>query len=231
MNILLLMMGGSGTRFGAEIPKQFIQVENKPIFSYILKKYDDMEAIDKIVIVSHKDWIPYVYEWAEKLAVKKLETVVAGGDSRSSSVLNGLMAVESIAKEKDVVLIHDATHPYVDVKGTDEVISAVTEFGGATLGSLQYDTVYEMREGFIASVIPREKVVVGASPEAFQFQKIYNIYKNASEEELNKMTSAGAIALANNIPMKVVATNLINLKITYKDDMEAFKKLFYDYYF
>ena len=66
MNILLLMMGGSGTRFGANIPKQYTIVEDAPIFSYILKKYNKMKEVDKIIVVSHKDWIDYVYEWAEK---------------------------------------------------------------------------------------------------------------------------------------------------------------------
>lgn len=231
MNILLLMMGGSGTRFGADIPKQFILVEEKPIFSYILNKYDKMDTIDEIIVISHKHWIDYVYEWAEILNIKKLRNVIAGGSSRSESVHNGLKAAKKFAASDDVILIHDATHPYVDVEGTEKVIEAVKKYGGATLGSFQYDTVYAMEEGFITDVIPRANVVVGASPEAFQFSKIYDIYENATVEELEKMTSAGAIALANKIPMKVIPTNLINLKITYKDDMEAFKKLFYDYYF
>ncbi len=59
MNILLLMMGGSGTRFGADIPKQFILVEEKPIFSYILNKYDKMDTIDEIIVISHKHWIEH----------------------------------------------------------------------------------------------------------------------------------------------------------------------------
>ena len=231
MNILLLMMGGSGTRFGADIPKQYILVDDRPIFSYILKKYDEMDAIDKIVIVSHRDWIDYVYEWSEKLEIKKLSNIVSGGSTRSESVFNGLKMIKNIADDNAVVLIHDATHPYVDISGTEKVIEAVNEFGGATLGSFQYDTVYEMKDGFISDVIPRQNVVVGASPEAFKLSTIHRIYENADDSEFEKMTSAGAIALANNIPMKVIPTNLINLKITYKDDMEAFKKLFYDYYF
>ena len=60
MNILLMMMGGSGTRFGADIPKQYTIVEDAPIFSYIVKKYNDIPEIDRIVIVSHADWIDYV---------------------------------------------------------------------------------------------------------------------------------------------------------------------------
>lgn len=232
MNILLLMMGGSGTRFGADIPKQYVLVEDIPVFAYILEKYNKIKEIDKIIVVSHKDWIDYVNEWGEKIGADKLYKVVAGGSTRSESVLNGLKSAGEFAKDDDVILIHDATHPYVDIEGTREVIEGVKKYGGATLGQCQYDTVYRMDENnIISEVVPRTEIVSGASPEAFTFGKIYGIYVDSPKEELEKMTSAGAMALAHGIQMKVVPSNVINLKITHKGDMELFKKLVNNYFF
>lgn len=231
-NHLLLMMGGSGTRLGANRPKQYIEVEGLPIFAYILGGYDKLECIDSIVIVSHEDWFDYVNEWIDKLQVKKQISVVGGGANRSESVKNGLQELSKYAKDEDVVLIHDATHPYVDKKGTEEVIEALKTYEGATLGAYQYDTVYKINENdVIDMVIPRQLVVSGASPEAFIYKRIYDIYCNASEEELEAMTSAGAIALEHGIAMKVVHANVINLKITYKNDMDAFVKTARTYFF
>lgn len=231
-NHLLLMMGGSGTRLGADRPKQYIEVEGMPIFAYILAKYDLLDSIDHIVIVSHEAWFDYVNEWVEKLNLTKDVRIVSGGANRSQSVRNGLKELSKFAKGSDSVLIHDATHPYVDKKGTEEVIQALEMYEGATLGAYQYDTVYRVNdEDVIDSVIPRRYVVSGASPEAFHFERIYDIYCNASEEELEAMTSAGAIALEHGIQMKVVPANVINLKITYKNDMEAFKKMVKTYFF
>ena len=205
MNILMLMMGGSGTRLGADVPKQYIELENRPIFSYILEAHQNCEYIDKIVIVSHKDWIDFVQTWSNWLHADKVVGVVAGGPNRSSSVRNGLKSMEGWASADDVILIHDATHPYCDVEGIRQVIEGVKEFGGATLGQAQYDTVYKTTEdGFIDQVIPRQLIVSGASPEAFTYRAIYDIYCGADEEELERMTSAGAIAKAHNIPMKAV---------------------------
>lgn len=231
-NHLLLMMGGSGTRLGADRPKQYIEVEGIPIFAYILKAFDKLECIDSIVIVSHEAWFDYVEEWKKKLNTQKKITIVAGGANRSQSVRNGLAVVNEYAQRDDSVLIHDATHPYVDEKGTNEIIKALQTYEGATLGAYQYDTVYQVNDDdIIEKVIPRRYVVSGASPEAFIFGRIYDIYANASEEELEKMTSAGAIALEHGIQMKVVPCNVINLKITYKNDMEAFKKMVNTYFF
>ena len=231
-NILMLMMGGSGTRFGADIPKQYIEIDEVPIFAYILKKYSDMPEIDEIVVISHADWIDFVKEWAGKVCPQRTVHVTEGGSTRSGSVLNGLTKAGEFAAEDDVVLIHDATHPYVDVEGTKKVIEGVKEYGGATLAQYQYDTVYSKnKDDILEEVIPREKVAAGASPEGFRYGEIYRIYRETPESEFERMTSAGAIALANNITMKVVKADIINLKITYQEDMAIFRKLARTYFF
>lgn len=232
-NILLLMMGGSGTRFGADIPKQFIEVNGKPVFSYIVEKYAKLDIVRSIVCVCHGAWLDFTKDWVADRGIACPVVVVEGGASRSESVKNGLEASREYAEPKDVILIHDATHPYVDEENLNKVIYAARRNGGATLGARQYDTVYgiDPDSGLLEEVIPRETVVTGASPEAFLFGEIYKIYQRTSLDELEQFTSAGALALANDIPMEVVPTNLINLKITYRNDMDIFKRLFYGYYF
>ena len=232
MNHVLLMMGGSGTRFGADIPKQFVEVEGQPVFSYVMDKYDRFNEVDSIVLVCHSDWVDYAAEWAKKLGIAKYVDTVAGGATRSESVLNGLSRLAAFAEDEDVVLIHDATHPYLDEGSTAIAIAATKEYGAATLGRKQFDTVYRTDlDGNLVEVVPREEIVSGASPELFKFGPIYRIYKQTSSADLELFTSAGAIALANDIPMKVVPTDFVNLKITYRHEVELFERLFHGYYF
>ena len=231
MNTLLLMMGGSGTRMGAARPKQFIEIKGKPVFWYIVKGYADVAEIDAICIVSHADWIPYVRDAIKDIAFGGKLLIAPGGDNRSQSIRNGLRAIEGFSGEDDVVMMHDATHPYVDREGTAEVIRAVKAYGGATLGARQYDTCYRMDEDLmLTNVIPRQEIVSGASPEAFRFEDMKRIYFEASDEELASMTSAGAIALAHHIPMKVVPSKILNLKLTYPEDLELFRILLDEYF-
>lgn len=232
-NILLLMMGGSGTRFGADIPKQFVEVEGKPTFSYLVEKYDSLGFGDEMIIVCHHSWIEFTQRWIENLGINTPFSVVSGGSSRSESVKNGLAKAAEQAKANDVVFIHDVTHPYVDDSSLDQLASAARKWGGATMGECQYDTCYQIDPNtkMLEAVIPRERIVSGASPEAFEFGRIWGLYKDMTIEELEQYTSAGALALAHDIPMEVVPTDLINLKITYRHDMEVFKKLFHNYYF
>lgn len=232
MNTVLLMMGGSGVRFGADVPKQYVLINGRPVFTYILEAYNKLDCVDSIIIVSHRDWIDYVNEQVDLYKADKVYRVVAGGDTRSESVKNGLICATEFMHDEDVVLMHDATHPYVDGKGTEEVIEGVKECGGATLASFNYDTVYRMDDDHIlTNVEPRFNIVAGASPEGFTFGKISGIYFNSTKEELESMTSAGAIALAHGIKMKVVQANVLNLKITYPGDMILFDKLADKYFF
>ena len=232
MNYLLLMMGGKGTRLGADRPKQYIEIDGIPIFLYILRSYNQLECIDEIIIVSNDMWIDYVEKWINNLEIKKPISIVSGGKTRSHSVYNGLKAIADKASDDDIVLLHDATHPYVDEDGTTKVIESLKEYDGATLGAYQYDTVYRMNdEGFITEVIPRQELVAGASPEGFKFSEIFPIYDDADDEELEQMTSGGAIALEHGIKMKTIECNVINLKITYPHDLEIFKKTIHSYFF
>lgn len=229
---VLLMMGGVGSRFGADIPKQFTLIEDKPLFTYIAKKLAKQECVTGLVVVVNPAWLDYANEWINKLSIKKIISVVPGGATRSDSVFNGLKALKGIAEENDPVLMHDATHPYVDEDGTKKVAEMVAEYGSATLASLNYDTTYMMDDDYnIVKVIPRRNVIAGASPEGFRYKQIYDIYDQTPEDEMEKMTSVGAIALAHNIPMKVVPTPVLNLKITYPEDMKLFMKLYNNYFF
>ena len=232
MNIALLMMGGVGQRVGAPIPKQFLNIDDKPIFAYILSGLNKSPYIDKIVVVTHSDWHPFVHKWIEILNAEKVYSVVSGGGTRSESVLNGLKSAAEFASGDDIVMIHDATHPYVDDVGIKELIEAVKEYGGATLGQRQFDTCYRVNsDDILEEVIPRQYIVSGASPEAFFFGRIFKIYNDSDPIVFEKMTSAGAIALANGIRMKVCTLHTLNLKVTYPEDLELLKHLMTEYFF
>ena len=231
-NIVLFMMGGSGTRFGEKVPKQFTVLGTKPIFIQILKQLNRVKVIDEIVIITHPDYLEYTSNMIKDNKIKKIVKIITGGNGRSKDILAAMEEVKDTCNAEDNVLMYDATHPFVDVKGFTKVVEMIDKYRAATLAEFQYDTTYIINEEdkTIENVIPRTKIIAGASPEGFKFGEIYDIYKKTPADELNNLTSAGAIALANNIEMYVVETEIPNLKITYKKDMEIVRQLS-DYYF
>lgn len=231
-NYALIMMAGSGTRFGAAIPKQFVEVEGKPIFVYLAAAYESLDIVDGIVSVCHPEWIDYAVDCFRKEGISKIKRIVPGGSSRSQSVQLGLNALSSIASGNDVVLIHDVTHPFIDTEQVVECINAASEIGAATLVGSCFDTMYEVdSEGYISSILQRERVVSATAPECFRMDVVYPLFAGKSPEELEVMTSAGSMLAQNGRKVKVIRTPLINLKITLHEDMEAFKKLLHGYYY
>ena len=224
------MMGGSGTRFGADVPKQFVEVGGRHVFLYLLDAIQSLEVADGFVVVSHKDWVDHIKE-TTKGQYSKMLAVVKGGDCRSKSVYNGLKELKKHTNDDDIVLIHDATHPHLDGTKIPELIEQINIHSAATLVSSVYDTCYIKQEnGLIDHVVDRKTIAVGASPEGFKMGVIFPIYDNATEAELETMTSAGAIWVSSGGEMGTVVSELLNLKITYPNDMELYKLLYNSYY-
>ena len=232
MNNALIMMGGSGTRFGADIPKQFVMIEGKPVFAYLLEAYERFDLVDEVCVVCHKDWIDFTCDWAEKVGARKVKAVVAGGASRSQSVQFGLRTLSESMDPNDIVLIHDVTHPFIDMENVPKCVQACREVGASTLAGSCFDTMYEVDEGDVVScVADRAHLVSATAPECFRFDVIYPLYQGKNAEELEKMTSAGAMLIASGRPVQAIRTPLINLKVTLREDMEAFEKLLHGYYY
>lgn len=223
---LLLMMAGNGTRFGNEVPKQFVLVKDEPIFIYILKQLNKIKEIDDITLITNPKYINETENWVKEYDIDKICKIISGGSGRSKDILKGLDEYKDI-NDDDNILIYDATHPIVDKEGCIKVIENLEKYDAVTLAEFQYDTTYKMDKDthIIKEVVPREEIIAGASPEAFKFKIIYDIFKNANDEELKQMTSAGAIALKNNLKMIAIQTDQVNLKITYKADYNNFLKV------
>lgn len=231
-NHVLIMMGGTGTRFGASIPKQFVEVDGRPVFTYLVEAYEKFDLVADLTIVCHSDWVQFTQKWIEEICVKKPIQIVPGGANRSQSVQFGLNGLYRTAALDDIVLIHDVTHPFLDEANVIRCVNAAREVGAATLVGSCFDTMYETDSNDdIRSVVKRERIVSATAPECFQFGVIYPLYANKTVEELERMTSAGAMMIANGQRVRVVRTPLINLKITLHEDLEAFKRLMHGYYF
>lgn len=225
------MMGGIGSRFGSALPKQFTEIEGKPIFMHILNAYNSLEFIDNIVVITNSNWIELTNRYLREFKTNKRFILTEGGFSRSQSVKNGILASKDISQKEDLLLIHDATHPYIDEKAIRKAITLMDEYDGVTLCQREYDTCYSIENDVIVSEIPKKTVVSGASPEIFKYGDLYKMYIDATPEELEVLTSAGAMALSHNMRIRVVPMEYLNIKITLPQDMILFRELCSNYYF
>lgn len=225
MNCLIIKMGGSGQRFGKELPKQFTIIKGKPYFSYIFEDCSKVSAIDKFIVVTNINYFNITQDYATLIFKDKLLGVIAGGNSNLQSTYNGIRFASQFLKDDDILLTHDITNSSIDNEGISKVISAAKEYGSATLGTEQVQTLYERENNNLTNIIKKETVVSGYTPEAYKMAIIYSCFKDTSEEDLQKMTSPLSVIIAKKLPAKVILSNILPLKLTYAQDLETFIKI------
>lgn len=215
MNITLIVFAGKGSRINSEIPKQFIRIKDTEIVVYTIKKFNENPHIDEIILVTSKEFIPYVECFKEKYELGKIVKVVEGGNSRQESVR---LALESIDYDKnDNILIHDGARPLV----SHAIINTAIEFLSDYQSSCPYIPKSEELKEVSNSgrnILLEGKEVAIQTPQCFKFGLIKEAHLNKTDLEVND-----DISLIDPELVKFYPGDKYNFKITTDSDLEYLK--------
>lgn len=225
MNIAIVLSGGTGTRLGSEIPKQYIRVKEKTIISYCLEVLESCEEIDAIQIVADESWQDVILE----SQMAKFKGFSKPGANRQLSIYNALKDVKEYASKKDVVIIHDAARPCVSEKMFLDLIHACKEHEGALPVLPMKDTVYLSEDGkCITSLLNRSQIFAGQAPEAFCFGKYYEANVRLLPDDILKINGSTEPAIMAGMDIAMIPGDEKNFKITTLQDLERFQQLVAD---
>ena len=226
MNIAIIIAGGSGHRMGADIPKQFIKVFDKPVLGYTLESFQKHPDIDAIEVVCISGWEDTVWAYAEQYGITKLKWIVEGGQTGQESIRNGVYNLEEKCAPDDVIVIHDGIRPLVDPSVLSDVIAKCKQYGNAVT-SLPYNEQIFVVDDEISTVkyIPRETLRRVSTPQAYKFEKLDWAYHEAFEKEIGIYGSAYTNTMMVELGERLyfAAGSDKNIKLTTKDDLELFK--------
>lgn len=138
MNIAVIIAGGSGQRMGQDIPKQFINVYDKPVIIYTLEGFQRHPQIDAIEVVCIDGWHDVLWAYAHQFNITKLKWVISGGNTGQESIRNGVFNLEGKVGDEDIIVIHDGIRPLVDETVLTDVIMKAQIHGNAVT-SLPYN--------------------------------------------------------------------------------------------
>lgn len=206
---------GSGSRFGAEKPKQYLSLLGRPMIFHTLAALVACPTIERVwVVLSPEDDYWYQYDWSELGA--KLETVRCGGETRAASVTNGLQAAAMIAADDDWVLVHDAARPCLSAEMLSSLLNELaTDPVGGILAVPVADTLKRAdAEQRVAATEPRDDLWQAQTPQMFRYAQLLEALNQCAEVT----DEAGAIE-AMGLKPKLVRSDTTNLKVTYPADL------------
>ncbi len=221
MNIALVLAGGSGTRTGFDIPKQYIQTAGKPVIAYCLDVFEKHSEIDAIQIVADESWQEYIREWTGG----KFRGFSQPGINRQMSVLNGLTDILKYADRSDTVVIHDAARPFVTGELISACVNACRSHDGAMPALPAKDTMYLHRGGRVAALIDRSLLCAGQAPEAYVLGKYYDANEALLPERILEINGSTEAAFLAGMDIAIVAGDENNFKITTAKDVEMFQRM------
>ncbi len=225
-NIAIIVAGGIGSRVGMNIPKQFIEIEGKPILAYTIESFQNSTSIDEIEIVCISTYIDYLKQMINKYNFTKIKYIVNGGNCVQESIKNGLDNLKGKVNDEDIVIIHDGIRPVIDEFVIKDVIEVAKKYGAAAT-SLPYNEQIFIKYDDISTkeFIPRETIMRVSTPQAYNFKKLYEAYNKAFKENIgingSNYTNTMWVKLGNLLYFSKGSDK--NIKITTKDDIELFR--------
>jgi len=180
MSVLAIIpAAGMGLRMGGDTPKQFLSLEGEPIFVHTLRKFVASDDIDSILLGLRAEDIDRAAVEVEREHFGKPVRLVPGGATRQETVARCLAEAPA---DTEVVAVHDAVRPFVELDAIHRVVEAARKEGGAILGILSVDTVKQVERQNILGTIPRERIVLAQTPQAFRYDLLRGAVDRALAE-------------------------------------------------
>jgi 2-C-methyl-D-erythritol 4-phosphate cytidylyltransferase len=228
MNIALIIAGGTGKRTRQEIPKQFINVYDKPILIYTLEGFQNHPDIDAIEVVCLEGWNEILSAYAKQFGISKLKWIVIGGETGQESIRNGVFNLYKYCNKEDIIIIHDGIRPLIDSAVISDCIAVCKKYGNG-VSSLPYnEQIFKTEDGIITTeYIPRETLRRVQTPQAYILGNLYKFYKKAFDEKIGIYGSSYTNTMMVDLGeiLYFAAGSDKNIKITTLDDIELFKAL------
>jgi 2-C-methyl-D-erythritol 4-phosphate cytidylyltransferase len=212
----IIAAGGQGKRMNSSISKQFLTIKGHPILYYTLNKFEKMNIIKSIVLVTSTDDMDYTREKIIKqYRFKKIE-MVEGGKERQDSVYNGL---RELSPQTDIVVIHDGVRPFVSIKLIENSIAAAAKFKAVGVAVPVKDTIKVVGNGNVIKTTPNRKSLWAIqTPQSFCYDIIMEAYEKALREGFYG-TDDTVLVERMGLPVKVIEGAYENIKITTPEDI------------
>lgn len=221
-NYAIILASGSGNRFGANKPKQFLKLAGKTILEHTIEIFESAENINKIILVIHPLYQEFIEELILQNKYTKIMKILKGGDSRKESSFIGINSIED---DEANVLIHDSVRPFLSHRIINDCIQALERYDAVDVAITSSDTLIKKNGNEIVAIPDRENVLRGQTPQCFKLSLIKKAHLLSRRDD-NFTDDCGLIVKYDLAPIYIVNGDHRNIKITYPEDLILADKLF-----
>lgn len=226
VNIAMIIAGGSGQRMNQDIPKQFINVNDKPVIVYTLEAFQRHPNIDAIAVVCLEGWQEILKAYAKQFNITKLKWVTIGGQNGQESIYQGIKLIEKYCKADDMILIHDAIRPMVSQEIISDCISKCNLYGSAiTVIPCTEAVLFSGNHIDANSSIDRNTLMRTQTPQAFYLSKLIWAHEEAKKRGIVNSVATCTLIIELGDKVSFSTGSEKNIKLTTTDDIEIFKAL------
>lgn len=225
-NIGLVIAGGSGSRMGQNIPKQFLAVNDRPVIIYTLEAFQAHPEIDVIAVVCIEGWDQVLWAYSRQFNISKLKHVILGGENGQTSIRNGIFELEKYYDSADIVLIHDAIRPMVSAELISDCIVKTKQYGCAIAALPCAEAMMQTEDGIISNgSYPREKLKRTQTPQGFPLGRICDLHRKALEAGITDSVASCTLMIEMGEQVYFSAGSEKNIKLTTVEDIDIFRAL------
>lgn len=225
MNAVIILSGGTGSRVGDSVPKQYIRVRDKMVIGWCLEKFTSGElsgVFDALLIVAHREWRSEIESCLSGAVFKGFADP---GETRQLSIFNGLISLKNICGDDDLVMIHDAARPMIRSSFIRECFEAADGHDGMMPVLPMKDTVYMSHDGKkVDSLLNRSEIYAGQAPEVFRYGKYLSANKALLPNDIMEIRGSTEPAVRAGMDIALIPGDEGNYKITTRADLKKFKR-------
>ncbi len=226
MNIALIIAGGIGARMHQSIPKQFINVEDKPVIVYTMQAFQQHPDIDEIYVVCVEGWHDILRAYAKQFEITKLKDIIPGGENGQASIRNGVFAIEKNHDPNDLVLIHDAIRPMLSTEIISDCIVTANTFGNAIASIPCVEAMLMTEDGKTSTKsIERSNLKRTQTPQTFHIGELAAVHREALEKGITNAIASASMYADMGYKLYFSQGSEKNLKLTTPDDLDIFRAL------
>ncbi|HEV8136935.1 MAG TPA: 2-C-methyl-D-erythritol 4-phosphate cytidylyltransferase [Pyrinomonadaceae bacterium] len=216
MNTAIIAAAGRGNRMASDRPKQFLLLAGTPIVVHTLKRFEECESIQEIIVVLPAEESAGFLSMVGKFGLRKLVKVVPGGSTRADSVKRGLMSIR--AATADIVAVHDGVRPFVAVEEIERTVAAARETGAAILVGSVVDTIKEINGDSVVRTLNRKQLRRALTPQCFRYDLLKRAFENIDVNDPS-ITDESFLVEKLGERVAIVEGSPANIKITTKQDL------------